>query len=79
MCIRDREKENLLQKAARGRQVLTGSQFSDRDSITGYMESTRKLYADYQNAAAACSRKSLKAVSYTHLSSVVSYLFRIIL
>ena len=24
------------------------------------MESTRKLYADYQNAAAACSRKSLK-------------------
>ncbi len=57
---KQQEKENLLQKAARGRQVLTGSQFSDRDSITGYMESTRKLYADYQNAAAACSRKSLK-------------------
>ena len=53
---KQQEKENLLQKAARGRQVLTGSQFSDRDSITGYMESTRKLYADYQNAAAACSR-----------------------
>ena len=57
---KQQEKENLLHKAARGRQVLTGSQFSDRDSITGYMESTRKLYADYQNAAAACSRKSLK-------------------
>ena len=54
------EKENLLQKAARGRQVLAGSQFTDKDSITKYMEDTGKLYADYQNALAACSRKSLK-------------------
>ena len=54
------EKENLLQKAARGRQVLAGSQFTDKDSITKYMEDTSKLYTDYQNALAACSRKSLK-------------------
>ncbi len=57
---KQQEKENLLQKAARGRQVLTGSQFNDRDSINAYMADTRKLYEEYQTSLAACSRKSLK-------------------
>ena len=57
---KQQEKENLLQKAARGRQVLTGSQFTDRDSISTYMADTRKLYDEYQTSLAACSRRSLK-------------------
>lgn len=57
---KQQEKENLLQKTARGRQVLAGSQFTGRDSITKYMEDTSRLHGEYQNALAVCSRKSLK-------------------
>lgn len=57
---KQQEKETLLQKAARGRQVLAGSQFTDRDSISAYVADTRRLYVEYQTSLEACSRKSLK-------------------
>lgn len=57
---KQKEKEALLEKSARGRQILTGSQFTDRDSITAYLENARKLYGNYQNALAACGRKAPK-------------------
>lgn len=57
---KQQEKESLLQKAARGRQVLAGSQFTDRDSISSYMADTRSLYEEYQTSLEACSRKTQK-------------------
>ena len=53
-----KEKEGLLEKSAKGRQILLNSQFTDQESVQKYMEDTRKLYGEYQNTLAACSRKS---------------------
>ena len=55
---RQKEKEGLLEKAAKGRQILLNSQFSGQESVQTYMEDTRKLYGEYQATLAACSRKS---------------------
>lgn len=61
---KQQEKEALLEKSVRGRQVLTGSQFTDRDSITAYAQEARKLYSNYQSALAACGRKGPKIWSW---------------
>lgn len=53
-----KEKEGLLEKSAKGRQILLNSQFSDRDSVQVYIDDTKKLYGEYKEALAACSRKS---------------------
>ena len=49
-----KEKEGLLEKSAKGRQILLNSQFTDQESVQKYMEDTRKLYGEYQNTLAAC-------------------------
>ena len=49
-----KEKEGLLEKSAKGRQILLNSQFTDQESVQKYMEETRKLYGEYQNTLAAC-------------------------
>lgn len=53
-----KEKEGLLEKAAKGRQILLNSQFSDQESVQKYMADTRTLYSEYQDTLAACSKKS---------------------
>ena len=53
-----KEKEGLLEKSAKGRQILLNSQFTDQESVQKYMEDTRKLYGEYQNTLAACNKKS---------------------
>lgn len=57
------EKEELLQKIARGRQVLSGHQFTDQDSVTQYLMETQKLYQEYQDSKTACEKKSGKVCS----------------
>lgn len=52
------EKEALLQKVARGRQVLTQNQFSDIQSIQDYQQRTEEVYDDYQDTKASCGKKS---------------------
>lgn len=52
------EREELLQKIAKGRQALEGAQFTDEASITTYQEETRRIYTEYQMAETACRKKS---------------------
>ena len=47
------EKEGLLEKTAKGRQILVGSQFSDQASIQSYMAETQALFDGYQKALTA--------------------------
>lgn len=60
---RQKDKEELIKKVARGRQVLTGNQFTDHESIHSYLGRAQDHYEDYQNAKAACNRKPRKAAS----------------
>lgn len=55
---RQKEKEALLEKAAKGRQLLLSSQFTDPSSVTSYLDNAKTLYADHQRAREACGRKS---------------------
>ena len=55
---RQKEKEALLEKAAKGRQILLNSQFTDPDSVTAYTENAKQLFADHQAAQEACAKKS---------------------
>ena len=55
---RQKEKEALLEKAAKGRQILLNSQFTGPDSVTAYMENAKQLFADHQAAREACGKKS---------------------
>ncbi len=57
---KQQEKESLLTKAARGREVLAGSQFTDRASILTHLEEAKGLYEEYKNACASCQGKSFK-------------------
>ena len=52
------EKESLLQKVARGRQVLSQNQFTDVQSIIDYQEKTQDVYQDYLDMKAASEKKS---------------------
>lgn len=55
---RQKEKESLLEKTAKGRQILLSSQFTDQQSVSAYMEDTRRLYKEYEDARIACAKKS---------------------
>ena len=48
----------LLEKAAKGRQILVNSQFEDQASVEKYTEEAREHYQDYNNALEACSKHS---------------------
>ena len=52
------EREGLLEKAAKGRQILEGSQFSDKDSVQEYLDHTRKLYQEYSAIKTAYQKGS---------------------
>lgn len=52
------EKEALLQKVARGRQVLSESQLNDLTSIETYEASTKKVYEDYHALKQGCEKKA---------------------
>lgn len=60
---KQQEKESLIQKTARGKQVLASSQFTDQASITSYLIQTQKVYEDYSDARDACDNKSRKVLS----------------
>lgn len=60
---RQAEKEELIKKVARGRQVLTSNQFTDHDSINSYSQKAQEHYDDYMEAQAACNRKPTKFAS----------------
>lgn len=52
------EKETLLQKIARGRQVLTENQFSDASAIQTYEDRIKEIYDHYTAVKTACEKKS---------------------
>ncbi len=56
-----KEREELLQKIARGRQVLESSQFTDEASIQAYEAHGKEVYKDYARAKALCEKSSRKA------------------
>lgn len=62
IAAKQKEKEALLQKVAKGRQVLAQNQFSDQDSIGDYLARTRQVYDEYTAARDYCSNKSQKAI-----------------
>ncbi|RGZ00074.1 AAA family ATPase [Clostridium sp. AM58-1XD] len=52
------DKEELLQKIARGNQILSNNQFTDVASIESYMNNARKVYNEYSEVKSACEKKS---------------------
>ncbi len=51
------KKEEMIQKAARGRQLLEQNQFPDRGSIEQYEQQTEDIYAEYRASKAAYERR----------------------
>lgn len=64
---RQKEKEELLQKAARGKQVLSSNQFSDQESINRYAGKAKETFDDYMDAKASCNKKPWKICSILSL------------
>lgn len=54
------EKEDLLQKIARGRQLLNSYQFTDGTTIRAYLQEAQSIYGKYQAASDACARPGSK-------------------
>lgn len=69
-----REKEELLQKVARGRQVLSSSQFSGQEDIDEYSKKVRETYDQYTEAKAAGERKPRKIFSVFFLIAATALL-----
>lgn len=57
------EKEMLLQKAARGRQVLSQNQFSNIQDIENYENQTEELFQEYENVKNSLTKKSRKVLT----------------
>lgn len=57
---KQKEKENLIQKSARGKQLLAGSQFSDRASISSCLNQTKELFHNYEETKGICQKSSFK-------------------
>ncbi len=64
---RQKEKEELLQKAARGRQVLASNHFSDQASINACLTKAQESYEEYTEARDACNKKPRKICSILSL------------
>lgn len=56
-----KEKEVLLQKVARGRQVLSSNHFTDQQSIKTYSAKAQENFDQYMEAKASCEKKATKA------------------
>ena len=57
------EKELLLEKAVKGRQVLDQNQFSNQQSIDDYSAQTQDLYNEYLELERAAGKKSRKVMT----------------
>lgn len=64
---RQAEKEELIKKVARGRQVLSSNQFTDQDSINAYSVKAQENFDEYMEAKEACSKKPRKVFSILSL------------
>lgn len=62
-----KEREELLQKIARGKQVLESSKFTDEASIEEYEEHGKSIYENYCQAKALCEKKMRRAKTYVPL------------
>lgn len=59
---KQKEKEHLLQKVEKGKQVLSQNQFTDLDSIFTYQKKTQVIYKEYQDIKARSEKKSRKII-----------------
>ncbi len=57
------EREELIQKVAKGRQILSGNQFSDEASIRAYRDNAVKVYGEYKAAKAASGKGSRRVLT----------------
>lgn len=64
---RQKEKEELIQKVARGRQVLSSNQFPDQDAIHAYSEKVQETYDEYMEAKTSGEKKPRKVFSVLFL------------
>lgn len=64
---RQAEKEELLQKLARGKQVLSSSQFGNQESISSYSAKFQETYDQYQYVKGACRKKGPKVCAVLSL------------
>lgn len=55
---KQKEKETLLQKIAKGRQILSSAQFTDETSILSYQKDAQNTYHNYLTAKTASEKKS---------------------
>lgn len=55
---KQKEKEHLLQKVSRGRQVLIQNQLTDLNAISSYQNQAQTIYSEYQTAKASSDKKS---------------------
>lgn len=69
---KQKEKEELIQKAARGKQLLANSNFTNEESIATYLGKAQTTYLEYKRAKEACRRKSKKL--WTVLSLIAATL-----
>lgn len=67
LAQKQEERETLLQKIAKGRQVLSAAQFTDEASIISYRDSARASYQEYENAKAASEKKGTLILSVLFL------------
>ena len=67
LAQKQEERETLLQKIAKGRQVLSAAQFTDESSIISYRDSARASYQEYENAKAASEKKGTLVLSVLFL------------
>lgn len=58
LAEKQEEREALLQKIAKGRQALSGAQFTDEASITSYRDEAKSTYAEYCAVKASSEKKS---------------------
>lgn len=58
LAEKQEEREALLQKIAKGRQALSGAQFTDEASITAYRDEAKNTYAEYCTVKAASEKRS---------------------
>lgn len=72
LAKKQEEREIILQKIAKGRQVLSGAQFTDEASIINYRDSARASYQEYETVKAASEKKG------TLILSVLCLLFAVL-
>lgn len=62
-----KEKEELIKKVARGKQVLSSNQFTDQDSINAYSLKAQENFDEYMRAKEASGKRPRKVFSVLSL------------